>query len=151
MLKRITAAFLFLFSACVSSPEKLNQGLITKTGSESVEKTVGKAVHLLKSKGLRVFEVVRHHKGALSVGIQMPETVLIIFGNPKLGSLFMLESPSMAIDLPLKLLIKKGRNSHTEISYNSPLYLKKRHHLKESAALKKMTKALNKITDALVK
>jgi uncharacterized protein (DUF302 family) len=35
----------------------------------------------------------------------MPDTKLLIFGNPNGGTPLMLVSPSIAIDLPLKILV----------------------------------------------
>ena len=59
----------------------------------------------------------------------MPDTKLLIFGNPKGGTPLMLASPSVAIDLPLKLLVAEDANGKCSISYNSPQYLQQRHGL----------------------
>jgi uncharacterized protein (DUF302 family) len=57
----------------------------------------------------------------------MPPTKLLIFGNPKLGTPLMLASPSIAIDLPLKILVAEDAAGAAWISYNSPEYLDERH------------------------
>ena len=59
----------------------------------------------------------------------MPNTKLLIFGNPKGGTPLMLASPSIAIDLPLKILVAEDAQGKVWISYNSPEYLKERHGL----------------------
>jgi uncharacterized protein (DUF302 family) len=61
--------------------------------------------------------------------MKMPDTKLVIFGNPKGGTPLMLTSPSVAIDLPLKLLVAEDANGKCLISYNSPEYLQQRHGL----------------------
>jgi uncharacterized protein (DUF302 family) len=61
--------------------------------------------------------------------MKMPDTKLLIFGNPKGGTPLMLASPSVAIDLPLKLLVAEDANGRSSISYNSPKYLQERHKL----------------------
>jgi uncharacterized protein (DUF302 family) len=61
----------------------------------------------------------------------MPPTRLLIFGNPKSGTPLMLASPSTAIDLPLKILIRQDDAGKTWISYNSTEFLKKRHNIPE--------------------
>jgi uncharacterized protein (DUF302 family) len=61
--------------------------------------------------------------------MKMPDTRLLIFGNPKGGTPLMLASPSVAIDLPLKLLVAEDASGKCSISYNSPQYLRKRHKL----------------------
>ena len=62
----------------------------------------------------------------------MPPTKLLILGNPKRGTPLMLASPSVAIDLPLKILVAEDSQGKAWISYNSPGYLKERHGLPQN-------------------
>ena len=57
----------------------------------------------------------------------MRPTKLLIFGNPKGGTPVMLAAPSIAIDLPLKILIWEDGQGKVWLSYNSPTYLQERH------------------------
>ena len=57
----------------------------------------------------------------------MRPTKLLIFGNPKGGTPVMLAAPSVAIDLPLKILIWEDGAGKVWVSYNSPAYLQERH------------------------
>jgi len=57
----------------------------------------------------------------------MPQTKLLIFGSPKAGTPLMLAAPSIAIDLPLKILVWQDREGKVWLSYNSPEYLRERH------------------------
>ena len=59
----------------------------------------------------------------------MPNTKLLIFGNPKAGTPLMLASPSVALDLPLKILVAEDAAGKVWISYNAPAYLLARHNL----------------------
>jgi uncharacterized protein (DUF302 family) len=52
---------------------------------------------------------------------------LLIFGNPKAGTPLMLAAPSVAIDLPLKILIWEDARGKVWVSYNDPSYLQERH------------------------
>jgi uncharacterized protein (DUF302 family) len=61
------------------------------------------------------------------VGMKMPPTKLLIFGSPKAGTPLMLAAPSIAIDLPLKILVWEDSQGKVWLSYNSPEYLMKRH------------------------
>ena len=61
----------------------------------------------------------------------MRPTKLLIFGNPKAGTPLMQASPSIAIDLPLKILIWEDVAGKVWVSYNSAVYLRERHHLPE--------------------
>jgi len=66
------------------------------------------------------------------VGMKMPPTKLLIFGSPKGGTPLMLASPSVAIDLPLKILVAQDSQGKVWISYNSAEYLKERHGLPQN-------------------
>ena len=59
----------------------------------------------------------------------MRPTKLLIFGNPKSGTPLMIASPSIAIDLPLKILVWEDADGKVWLSHNSPAYLQARHHL----------------------
>jgi uncharacterized protein (DUF302 family) len=62
----------------------------------------------------------------------MPHTKLVIFGSPKAGTPLMLAAPSIAIDLPLKILISEDDRGKVWISYNAPAYLQERHGIPQN-------------------
>jgi uncharacterized protein (DUF302 family) len=104
-------------------------GIVTKSANCTVEEAVNKIKSLLVTRGIKLFAVIDHSGEAESIGMKMPDTKLLIFGNPKGGTPLMLASPSLAIDLPLKLLVAEDANGRCSISYNSPQYLQERHGL----------------------
>lgn len=87
---------------------------------------------ILKAKGVTLFGLVDHSGEAEKVGMTMPPTKLLVFGNPKGGTPLMLASPSAAIDLPLKILVAEDSRGKVWISYNSAEYLKERHGLPQN-------------------
>ena len=84
---------------------------------------------ILQAKGVTLFALVDHSGEAAKVGMKMRPTKLLIFGNPKGGTPVMLAAPSIAIDLPLKILIWEDAQGKVLVTYNSPAYLQKRHHV----------------------
>ncbi|PYT97672.1 MAG: hypothetical protein DMG38_19000 [Acidobacteria bacterium] len=106
-----------------------NKGIIDKRSNHSVEATVEKLKNILQSKGVTLFALVDHSGEAEKVGMKMPPTKLLIFGSPKAGTPLMLAAPSVAIDLPLKILVSEDDQGEVWVSYNSPDYLKGRHGL----------------------
>jgi uncharacterized protein (DUF302 family) len=76
-----------------------------------------------------LFALVDHSGEAEKVGIKMRPTKLLIFGSPKAGTPLMLAAPSIAIDLPLKILIWEDARGKAWVSYNSPAYLQERHNV----------------------
>ena len=104
-------------------------GIISKSTNRTVDETVERLKALLQAKGIKLFAVIDHSGEANTIGIKMPPTKLLIFGNPKGGTPLMLAAPTVAIDLPLKLLVWEDVDGKRWISYNSPQYLKQRHAL----------------------
>jgi uncharacterized protein (DUF302 family) len=104
-------------------------GIITRATTHTVDQTVEKIQYLLQSRGIKLFALIDHSGEAAAIGMKMPPTKLLIFGNPKGGTPLMLASPLAAIDLPLKLLVAEDAAGRCSISYNSPQYLKERHGL----------------------
>jgi uncharacterized protein (DUF302 family) len=106
-----------------------DNGIITIPSNHSVDETVEKLKSILVAKGVALFALVDHSGEAEKAGFHMPPTKLLIFGSPKAGTPVMLAAPSIAIDLPLKILVWEGTNGKVWVSYNSPQYLKERHNL----------------------
>ena len=119
------------------------EGMITIESSHSVKETADRLENVLTKKGMTVFKRVNHGSGAKNVGIDLRETELVVFGNPKIGSPLMVCQQSAAIDLPQKALIWKDAQNRVWFSYNAPAYLKKRHNITGC------DKVLGKITNAL--
>jgi uncharacterized protein (DUF302 family) len=104
-------------------------GMINKPLTRTVDETVEKIKAVLQAKGIKLFTLIDHSGEAAAAGLKMPPTKLLIFGNPKGGTPLMLAAPTVAIDLPLKLLVWEDAQGSRWISYNSPQYLKQRHGL----------------------
>ncbi len=104
-----------------------DSGIIDERSQHSVEQTVERLTALLHAKGVTLFALVDHSGEAAKIGMAMPPTKLLIFGNPKAGTPLMLAAPSVAIDLPLKILVWEDAQGKAWLSYNSLTYLKERH------------------------
>jgi uncharacterized protein (DUF302 family) len=104
---------------CLSPAEKeLNMvqvseiGIVRIPSAHSVAETVSKLETMLQAKGAKLFV-----------------TKLLIFGNPNGGTPLMLAEPSVALDLPLKILVAEDADGKAWISYNATSYLQARHQL----------------------
>jgi len=109
-----------------------DSGIITRPSRHSVAQTVETLTAVLRAKGVTLFALVDHAGEAAKVGMTMPPTKLLIFGNPKGGTPLMLAAPSVAIDLPLKILVWEDGQGRVWLSYNSPAYLQERHGVPEA-------------------
>ena len=108
---------------------KKKNGIVDVPSNHSVDETVDRVKSLLLSKGVTLFALIDHSGEAAKVGMKMPPTKLLIFGSPKAGTPLMLAAPSIAIDLPLKILVWEDTQGKVWLSYNSPEYLAERHDL----------------------
>jgi uncharacterized protein (DUF302 family) len=107
----------------------VGNGIINVPSKQSLGETVERLKAILQAQGVNLFALVDHSGEAEKVGMTMPPTKLLIFGSPKAGTPLMLAAPSIAIDLPLKILVWEDGAGKVWISYNSPEYLKERHGL----------------------
>lgn len=141
--------FPLLAAVTMSTPSLAAEGLIDVKSMFEVKETGDNLERILKEKGMTLFNRVKHSESAEKIGIKLPETELLIFGNPKIGAALMQCQISVAIDLPLKALIWKDSKDQTWISYNDPRYLQKRHNIKNcDEVISKMSKALDGMTHA---
>jgi uncharacterized protein (DUF302 family) len=103
--------------------------IVTIPSNHSVDETVDKLKNILQSKEINLFALIDHSGEAAKVGMKMPPTKLLIFGNPKGGTPLMLAAPSVALDLPLKILVAEDAQGKVWLSYNGPEYLRERYGL----------------------
>lgn len=106
-----------------------DNGLIHLSSSYSVAETAKRLEASLVTHGITIFCRVDHSGEAEKLGLHMPPTQVLIFGNPKAGTPLMLASPTVAIDLPLKALIWQDAGGKVWLSYNSLEYLQQRHNI----------------------
>ena len=106
---------------------KMKNGIVNVPSNHSVDETVERIKSILESKTITLFALIDLSGEAEKVGLKMPPTKLLIFGSPKGGTPLMLAAPSIAIDLPLKILVWQDGQGKVWLSYNSPEYLSERH------------------------
>jgi uncharacterized protein (DUF302 family) len=104
-------------------------GLVIIATRHSVDEVVRKVEQILKAGGVKLFALIDHSGEAQKVGMSMRPTKLLIFGNPKAGTPLMLVAPSIALDLPLKILVWEDADGKVLVSYSDPAYLQARHAL----------------------
>jgi len=133
----------------ISAPVYAVEGMIDVKSSFGAKETGDRLESVLTEKGMTIFNRVKHSETAKNAGVELRETELIIFGNPKAGSPLMKCQQSVAIDLPQKALIWKDSEDNVWISYNDPGYLEKRHNISNcEEVIAKIEKALADIAKA---
>ncbi|NNK96660.1 MAG: DUF302 domain-containing protein [Desulfobacterales bacterium] len=142
----LVTLFSILFFAI---PVVAADGVINVQSTFAVGETADRMENILTEKGMTIFNRIKHSAAAGKVGVELRDTELIIFGNPKVGSPLMKCQQSVALDLPQKALIWKDDQGNVYISYNDPRYLQKRHNVMGcEEVFTKIEKALAGITKA---
>jgi uncharacterized protein (DUF302 family) len=121
--------------------------VVTKLSPRSVTDTVSRLQDLLAAKRQKVFAVIDQRAEAREAGLDLRETVLVIFGNPAAGTPVMEAAPLSALDLPLKVLVWDDAGQ-TTVSYDAPAALAARHRLGPDLAAR--LAGIDPLTDALV-
>jgi uncharacterized protein (DUF302 family) len=122
-------------------------GVVTKLSPRSVGDTAARLTDMLAAKGVKLFDTIDQRAAAREVGLDLRETVLVIFGNPVAGTPVMMAAPLSALDLPLKVLIWDDEGQ-TKVTYYAPAALAARHHLNADLAAK--LSVADPLTDALI-
>ena len=102
-------------------------GLVRMVSGHPFEETFDRLESEVASRGLRVFARIDFSGDAGRVGLSMRPARLLVFGSPEAGTPLMVAAPSVAIDLPLKVLVSEDDGGAVWVSYNSPRYLGERH------------------------
>lgn len=141
----VAAAFVLMTGHAFASD------LITKPSPHSVTVTVDRLVAAVEGAGAKVFARIDHAAGAASVGAELRPTQTLMFGNPKLGTPAMQADQASGLDLPLRVVVYQDQAGQVHLAYHPPAKLAEDHNVPADAeVLKKMTGALNKLTNKAV-
>jgi len=110
------------------------EGLITFTSPHLPQETLARLKAGIVARPLSIFAEIDHSAGAQAVGLALRPLVLLIFGAAKGGTPFMQAAATAGIDLPLKLLVWQDMTGATQVSYNDPGWVARRHGLGDQVA-----------------
>jgi uncharacterized protein (DUF302 family) len=137
---KILLASLITF-ALVGCDSKKGSFIETLSSANDVPTAVAKLEDLIKKQGLTHFSSIDHKANAQGVKMNLKPETVVIFGNPKMGTVLMNCNPSMGIDLPLRMLFTTDYEGLTTISYTNPEYWSLKHNIKDKNCLAIINKA----------
>jgi uncharacterized protein (DUF302 family) len=130
-----------------ASGARTESGTVTKLSPRPVAATVARLTELVATKGMKLFAVIDQRAEAEQAGLELRETVLVIFGSPVAGTPVMEAAPLAALDLPLKVLVWDD-GGQPKVTYTTPEALAARYGLSPDLAAK--LAGIGPLTDALV-
>ncbi len=124
--------------------------VIKKKSPYSVNETMDNFEAIVKKKGFDVFVRVDHKKNAKCVDLVMNDAQVLIFGNPKGGTMLMKKDIGVALDLPLRVAVYKAADDNVYISYHDPVRMVSGYDLEGHPVIEKVTTGLDKLTSAAI-
>lgn len=104
-------------------------GLVVRASPFSQSQTLERLIAAIATHGATLFAVIDHAANAVTIGLELPPTTVLIFGNPAVGTPLMLAAPSLALDLPSRVLVRRQATGTVEMIYLDPAALAERHGL----------------------
>jgi uncharacterized protein (DUF302 family) len=105
------------------------EGLVVLHSQRTVEDVISRLRQMMVARNIKIFADLNFTADAAAEGMPLRPTRMLIAGNPKAGTPLIEAVPSVAIDLPLKVLVWSPGESLTCVAYNDPQYLGHRHGL----------------------
>jgi uncharacterized protein (DUF302 family) len=98
-------------------------GLISLACNHPTADAADRLEHAVRSRGMRVFARVDHSAGAAEVGLRLAPTIVVMFGDPRAGTLLMQSVQELGLELPLKLLCWTDADGASKLGYTDPRWL----------------------------
>jgi uncharacterized protein (DUF302 family) len=93
--------------------------MVITQGRHPVDETVRRIEAALAERGLTLFARIDHAAGAREAGLDLADEVVLLFGDPRAGTLLMQEAPAVGIALPLRMLVWL-QDGVTRIGFEEP-------------------------------
>lgn len=93
--------------------------MITQLIPKNIDIVEKEIKEFIENKKFKIFNIIDQAAEAKEVGLTIKPTKLIIFGNPKVGTLLMQENDEITFELPIKILLI-GDDNTTKVIYRDP-------------------------------
>jgi uncharacterized protein (DUF302 family) len=100
--------------------------LLVAQSPYSVAETTDRLLAALSGRGITMFARIDHGDGARAAGLELPDEEVVIFGDPRAGTLLMQLDPEVGYELPLRLLVWDA-GERTLVGYRPPTELADRY------------------------
>src|ERR1700676_5392653 len=98
------------------------------------EETLERLREAIAERGLTLFAEIDHAGNARAAGLEMPPSTVLIFGSARAGTPLMLKAPDMALELPLRVLVRDDGRGGAVLAYGDPGRLARSFNVEDIAA-----------------
>lgn len=137
----------FIGLSLVGCDSKKGTFLETVQSENTQDVSVSKLKKLIQEENLTLFETIDHKANATAVNMNLKPETVVVFGNPRMGTVLMNCNPSMGLDLPLRILVSTNYEGLTSFTYTNPEYWSLKHNIKDKNCLNILTKAKVALAD----
>lgn len=144
-MKKIYFILVLLFSFANLHGQNNQKEIQSVVSKYDFETTLNRLLQSLEEKQLTIFANFDHQQNATKSEMKMPKSNVIVFGNPKVGTLLMLDNPNIALELPLKVAVVEDNQQKTSLVFTNVKLLADKYSLKNTAILEKMQELMENI------
>jgi uncharacterized protein (DUF302 family) len=114
-------------SAESPKPSVSASGVIATRSAYDVAETVTRLKKDIASKGIVFFDEIDQAALAAKAGIELRPSVLLVFGNPPLGTQFISANPQAGLDWPVRMLVYRDVQGQVWIAWTDFEWIARRH------------------------
>jgi uncharacterized protein (DUF302 family) len=127
----------------------MTEGLLLSKSHYPPSETVDRLAEAVIERGMKVFSRIDFAADAAEAGLCLDTTILLVFGNPKIGTALLQQNQQSGIDLPLKALAYSSGGEHW-LAFNAPSFIAARHGVEDAPVIERMKGALQSAVDQAV-
>jgi uncharacterized protein (DUF302 family) len=132
-MMQMCSAVLVAAAFAVASPiaaSAANDGVVRVKGAYPIAETIERLKKDIANKGIEFFNEIDQSKLAADAGIKLQPSVLLIFGNPPLGTQFITANANAGLDWPVRLLVYENEKGEVWTAYTDFDWIARRHGIK---------------------
>jgi len=135
MAATLSSIFLLAKSdATRSGPAAFEDGVVRVKLDYPVPEAVTRVQQDITAKGIMMFATIDQSKLAADAGIALRPSILLVFGNPALGSQFITSKAQAGLDWPVRLLVQEDEGGHVWATYSDFAWIARRHQISDREA-----------------
>lgn len=139
------------FASVRPSPSAENDGIVRVASAVPIEEASKRVKHAVAEKGIQFFGEIDQAALAAKAGIKLRPSVLLVFGNPPLGTQFITANPNAGLDWPVRLLLTQDDGGQVWAVYTDFGWIARRYGISTRDEQFKMASGVvQSITSALV-
>jgi uncharacterized protein (DUF302 family) len=145
MTRRLTTGFanlamslLLVFVVASAARADSDDGIVRVKSAVPMAEAIARIKADIAAKGIKFFSEIDQSKLAADAGIKLPPSVLLVFGNPPLGTQFITANANAGLDWPVRLLVFENDKGEVWTAYTDFDWIARRHGIKNRADQFKM-------------